>query len=375
VTVFLMLLGSVIAVGQRMESHVLLLVSSLITLNQVHMYDVEQQSLRVAFTLPSGALSETPALSADGSQIAYILVNGTRYDLYGSNLLGHSRHILTLEHALSGLHWSPDGRWLAAYVAGDSTDVYLIDLNSEQLTNIGVLRFDDYAESWSPNGRWLAITVVKDSSETYLVNMDVEPFTAIRPLTYLARFLCWSPDGSQMAVSAESDAGERLYVLTLATGRLQLLAEPAPGGQEISAAWSPSGSSIVYSAGSDLWIADLMGGMSRLTNDGLGNVNPSWSPDGRHIIFHSYRDTGQPLLHIMNADGSQLRDLNTQPVGRYEANPTWSPDSAYVALEGDTAGEVDVYLNNAEGTRSLHITPDPPDCQCHPNYYILGWLP
>ena len=368
------LLGSMIALGQSIESHTLILVSSLITQNQVYFYDVEQESLRSIFTLPVGGLVETPALSTDRTRIAYVLRDGTQYHLYASNLLGHARRIFSLDQPAYDLHWSPNGNWLAVTIGGNSTDVRLIDVNNGQSTHIGLLKFDNRIQSLSPDGRWLVITVIKDSAEIYFVDMSATPFVPISVLKFPASALSWSPDGNQLVFSASHDRFDRLYSLTPETGRLRLLAEHESSLAGMTTDWSPDGAQIVYSVAGDLWVADVLENAThRLTQDELGNTTPYWSPDGAQIVFHSSRNMGM-LLYIVNADGSDIRDLNAQPVGRYEAKPIWSPDGAYVAFAGVTAGETDVYLNDVTGIHSQHITPDSPNCQCSPDYYVLGWI-
>jgi TolB protein len=57
----------------------------------------------------------------------------------------------------------------------------------------------------------------------------------------------------------------------------------------------------------------------QLTHDEGRNENPSWAPDGKHIVFGSTRG-GHSQIYSMLADGSQVQMLTTQ--GNNE-RPVW----------------------------------------------------
>jgi TolB protein len=73
---------------------------------------------------------------------------------------------------------------------------------------------------------------------------------------------------------------------------------------------------------------------------------PSWSPDGRRIVFLSRRD-GDKELYIVSADGSGQRRLTSD--ARFVA-PVWSPDGRQIAFEGGPQGPSGVYVVNADGS-------------------------
>ena len=49
----------------------------------------------------------------------------------------------------------------------------------------------------------------------------------------------------------------------------------------------------------------------QLTHGEGKNENPSWAPDGKHLVFMSTR-TGTSQVWSMLADGTQLQQLTTQ---------------------------------------------------------------
>jgi TolB protein len=52
------------------------------------------------------------------------------------------------------------------------------------------------------------------------------------------------------------------------------------------------------------------------------NTDPSWSPDGRYVLFSSNKD-GHYHIYVMNADGSNQKRLTNGPgEDRY---PVWLP--------------------------------------------------
>jgi Ca2+-binding RTX toxin-like protein len=127
-------------------------------------------------------------------------------------------------------------------------------------------------------------------------------------------------------------------------------------------AWSPDGKSIAFSSDRDgnreIYVMNADGtDQRRLTNTG-GTVDPidphgldadpAWSPDGKQIVFDSNRD-GDYEIYVMNADGSDQRNLSTNP--SLDALPEWSPDGKDIVFESERAakGNRDIYVMTTDG--------------------------
>ena len=142
----------------------------------------------------------------------------------------------------------------------------------------------------------------------------------------------------QVDVQREKDSSVwNLVTLDVTKGLFKTIVKGAGGGGigVYDPAWSPDGSKIVYVSEEknvEIWVYDVKTGFSaQLTytprdpkDPGLAIMNktPSWSPDGKQIVFASNRDPfPQYQLWIMNADGGNLHKLSISAFD--DVAPVW----------------------------------------------------
>jgi TolB protein len=76
---------------------------------------------------------------------------------------------------------------------------------------------------------------------------------------------------------------------------------------------------------------------------------PVFSPDGKQIAFHTLpAGAGAGDIHIMNADGTNVRRLTTHPAA--DTTPTWSPSGQQIAFTSDRSGRSQIYYMNVDGS-------------------------
>lgn len=142
-----------------------------------------------------------------------------------------------------------------------------------------------------------------------------------------------SPDGTQIAFAAVGD----IYVMPVTGGRPTNLTQDA--ALDTDPAWSPDGSSLVYSSDREsphlqLWVRDMKSGVARkvttLTTQPQG---ATFSPDGRRIVFFNvdgmWRVAEMSILDLDSGKVTKIHDTLPQP-----GTPTWSPDGRRIALAG-----------------------------------------
>jgi Tol biopolymer transport system component len=96
-------------------------------------------------------------------------------------------------------------------------------------------------------------------------------------------------------------------------------------------------------------------GRRRLTHRSSGAANPSFSSDGRELVFDSHRE-----LFRMNADGSDQERL-----ARVAILPSFSPDGLTIAFQ--RPGRRGIWTMNADGTDGKRITADGSDFSFSPD--------
>lgn len=123
--------------------------------------------------------------------------------------------------------------------------------------------------------------------------------------------------------------------------------------------WSVKGQ-IVYARALGLWIMNADGSNDRfLVWDGF---EPEWSPDGSRLVFVQEDGDHNHFLYVINADGSNLKQLTTEPGTVswpvYNGSSSWSPDSKRIVFQRYHHDEYGVYRINADGTGETDLTPD-----------------
>jgi len=98
--------------------------------------------------------------------------------------------------------------------------------------------------------------------------------------------------------------------------------------------FNPSGTTIAYVYHGKIWTIDVTGKEKKRIGRFMNEARPSWSPDGKRIVFASYGSNVARRfeLRIMDSNGTNARRLIEPPTGAYDHDqfPRYSPDGKYI---------------------------------------------
>ncbi len=277
--------------------------------------------------------------------------------------------------------FSPDGRYL--YWSMDATpggsfeynkdgngQIYVIqrlDRESGRITQVAGGPGGACRPTPSPDGRSLAyIRRVRFHSVLHVMDLasgverpvygkldrDLQEIWAIHG-TYPA--IAWTPDSREIVFWAAGG----LHRVDVATGAARDIPFHVAGERRITDAvrfpvavapdvfhtrqlrWasvSPQGDRVVYSALGTLWIKPLAGGAARrlTTQSDHWELFPSWSRDGKSIVYATWNDSTLGSIRVAPAAGGAGRVVTSQP-GHY-VEPAFSPDGATIVYRATTGG-------------------------------------
>jgi TolB protein len=146
----------------------------------------------------------------------------------------------------------------------------------------------------------------------------------------------WSPDGTKIVYESNQTGDYRIWVMN-ADGSGQRRLTNDPGFMDLEPAWSPDGRHIVFSrcteqpggTGCDLEVMTATGtGVRRLADDHWTWVRAEYSPDGRQIVVAADRGGFLSALWVMRSNGTGLHRITRPSLEAFW--PDWSPDGSRI---------------------------------------------
>lgn len=241
---------------------------------------------------------------------------------------------------------SRDFRTWKRYRGGTAPDIWLIDLNTLEASNLTDNLANDTQAMWSGSKLYF----LSDRDANMRFNVWVHDTTAgtAEQVTFFEDFDVHFPAIGPQEIVFE--AGGALYLLDLdsheyqpvevqvVTDQLSLKPRPEKVGDSIqSMDVSPSGKRAVFEARGEVFTVPAEHGVIRNLTRSSGSAEryPSWSPDGEQIAFWSDR-SGEYQLMVRAADGSGEETAYTSSTPGFRYRPQWSPDSKKIVFLDET---------------------------------------
>jgi TolB protein len=237
----------------------------------------------------------------------------------------------------------PDTCWLAYAVQSESTwELWLAHPNSEDRSLSQNESGFDIALTRAWAGGQAVFSSTRDGNwELYRVEITSDGISSPQRLTTTAEVIeldpAFSPDDRLVSFDANPNGNWDIYTLDLTSNQVTRLTDhPA---NDINAAWSPDGASLIFQSDRaegvwGLYRLELSSGQVRPFSTLQGDFDAAFSPDGSQAVFRSARDSADgessSLYLIPAAGGIETR---FSPLGQDSLYPVWSPDGRWIAYQ------------------------------------------
>lgn len=296
--------------------------------------------------IPLGPYDET---------MEYLSMNGAEYlvlhveTVHGMRL--KLRPFLYDETVIAG-----ELRYSQVYFEPDGVSIFQRNMHSDPLERrqiVSSTREFIFCPVWSPDGRNIAYRTIDSSGGggIHLISVDGGRQTRILAEAGIEDPIGWAPDSERIAFARKVEENSEICVLH-ASGNV----EPIITGESknISPSWSNDGREIVFcstrSGEREIWSKNLESGrLKQLATIG-GISYPAISPDGKRIAFIQ-REQG---LFILNRESGDVTRAGAPE--KVYFRPAWSPDGQFLAVTGKDWGKTDIYLLTSGGGNTLLLT-------------------
>ena len=232
--------------------------------------------------------------------------------------------------------------------------------NQHQLTHLGSISLSPRI---SPDGSRLAFSSLsKGGWEILMYSLELNRMVSFAKFGGTNLSPSWSPDGTKLAFASSRTGESNIYVSDSNGGNSHRLTSDR--GLDVGPSWNrKTGAQIAFVSGRtglpQIYTMESDGtNVQRVTDQGYA-VSPSWSPNGMFLTLSWFRKYGPGApgsndIYLMDIASKQWVQL-THDGGRNDY-PTWSPDGRHIVFQSSRSGSEQIWTMLADGTRVQQLT-------------------
>jgi Tol biopolymer transport system component len=296
-----------------------------------------------------------PAFSADGSALYFHSKRQGKWGIWRCNLDGSGLERITPAEVEAYTPRTAGGSLACAVKRGQHRQIELLDTATGKMTAVTDDATDHWNPSVSPDGKHVVYHKAVPGADVPNVELwGTPPDTRLQMLRLGGAFPSFAPDGKRLALTGGGFA--TIDVMNVDGSDRKTIYKGTFRGL-FSTSWAHHGDRIAFSHGGVfqdpagkvelLSLKPDGSDLKPITEEKGNNGFPSFSPDGKQLVFRSGRG-GSKNLWIMNSDGTGARQLTD---GKWtDTMCDWSPVSDWIAFASNRDGDFEVFLVKTDGT-------------------------
>lgn len=202
--------------------------------------------------------------------------------------------------------------------------VRTLEIESGRENTVGDFPGMTFAPRYNSDGSKLVLSMAMDGvTDIYELNTRSGAKKRLTSGGAISTTPFYSPDNSQIVFSSDRGGSQQLYLMNADGSNLKRLTYGK--GNYGTPVWSPRGDYIAFtkqSGGFHIGVIRPDGTGERLLTTSFMDEGPSWSPNGRVIVFNRAERGGRTRLYSIDITGYNERLI---PTPGDASDPTWSP--------------------------------------------------
>jgi TolB protein len=264
-------------------------------------------------------------------------------------------------------------------------EIYVMDWDGRNITQVTNHHSISLSPAWRPDGKTISYTSFAYHPNLKSRNPDLFTYDIFAGKRFLVSSRlginsgsAFTPDGSSIVLTISKGEGPDIYKMNVEGDNLEKITNGPKGSLNVEPAISPDGKKIAFSSDRSgvpmVYIMDSDGSnVKRITFAGRYNSSPSWSPDGKKLVFAGQDKDHFDLFTVSVDDLTDMQRLTSAKTssGKNANNedPSFSPDGRHIVFTSDRTGKNQIYVITTDGTSERRITVD------NHNYFKPKWSP
>jgi len=214
--------------------------------------------------------------------------------------------------------------------AGGVPKVYMMDVDTKEKELMGDFPGMSYSPRFSPDGKSVIMAASLDgNSEIYTMDLRTKRKTRLTHNSAIDTSPSYSPDGSKIVFNSDRGGNQQLYIMDEDGDNIERISFGK--GRYGTPVWSPRGDLIAFTKMHKnrfyIGVMRTDGSGERLLTESYLDEGPTWSPNGRVIMFARQEAAARGTTakwHIYSVD---LTGYNERKIDTPEdaSDPAWSP--------------------------------------------------
>ena len=220
-----------------------------------------------------------------------------------------------------------------SYVNRNNPRVFILDIETGQQEIVGEFPGMTFAPRFSPDGSKIVMSYADPkvgNSEIYILDLSTRVSKRVTNSSAIDVSASFSPDGAKIVFNSDRSGRRHLYITSINGENTKRISREA--GSYYTPVWSPRGDFIAFTKqqGGQFYIGvmEIDGSNERMIAKSFHVEGPTWSPNGRYLMYFKEERTGEDgsggesSLFSIDLTGYNERKIIT-PLGG--SDPAWSP--------------------------------------------------